>query len=291
MHSMTGFGKAEIFDGRYRFSVEVKTVNHRYLEIGIKLPKTLSRLESLVRSRLKEYLERGKVDIYISFEDMGGGTECVRYNSALAHEYAKFLLQMSKEFGLDNDMRISTLARFPDVFTTEDAEIDVSELKDGLLKCLNDALSQVAEMRRQEGEALKKDMLMKLSEMEKMVSFINDRSPAVVEEYRARLREKIEALLQDKDLDESRLLTEVAIFADKCSVDEEIVRLRSHIEAFKRELEKSGSVGRKLDFLAQEMNREANTTLSKVTDLSLADMAIEIKTCIEKLREQVQNIE
>ncbi len=291
IRSMTGFGRSEIHEDDRRYTVEIKTVNHRYLEANIKMPKALSMFESSIRTILKEYLERGKADIFITFEDNNKGAGRVKYNSDVAHEYAAYLKQMSEEFGLDNDMRISNLARFPEVFTMEDSEVDEDALWKGLEKAVRGALTQVVATRTEEGENLKKDLLGKLDDMKKGVSFIEERAPSVVEAYKEKLRGKIRDMLGDAQIDETRIVTEVTIFADKISVDEEVVRLKSHIDTMAKTIENGGHIGRKLDFIAQEMNREANTTLSKANDLATSDVAIDLKTSIEKIREQIQNIE
>lgn len=291
--SMTGFGRAEVTEDNRKFTVEMKAVNHRYLEASVKLPKKLAPFEADIRNVMKEYIERGKVDVFISMEDYNGTSENVRYNSTLAHEYMKYLNEMAEDFGLQNDVRLSVLARFPDVFTMEEAETDEEELWEALEKAVREACRRFVEAREKEGENLKNDLMSKLDEMTGYVEFIEERSPRIVEEYRKKLEDKLREMLESLDIkaDEGRIVTEVTIYADKICVDEEIVRLKSHVEAMKDALEKGGSCGRKLDFIAQEMNREANTTLSKSGDLALTDKAIELKTSIEKIREQVQNIE
>lgn len=291
VRSMTGFGRAEAENEGRRYTVEIRSVNHRFLDVSIKMPKVLSKFESSVRNVMKEYLERGKVDVFISFYNTASETECVRYNKGIASEYLKYLRQMSDEFGLDDDVRISLLSRFPDVFTTEEAELDEDRIWSEFEPVLRKALEEIRTSREREGENLKIDLLAKLKDMEKEVSVIEKRGPEIIENYRAKLTEKVKEMLQDSTIDEARIVTEVTIFADKVCVDEEITRLRSHIGAMTKELEKGGAIGRKLDFIAQEMNREANTTLSKANDLITSDTAIEIKTGIEKVREQIQNLE
>ena len=291
VRSMTGFGRGEAENEGRRYTVEVRSVNHRFLDISIKMPKVLSKFESSVRNVMKEYLERGKVDVFISFYNTASETECVRYNKGIASEYLKYLREMSDEFGLDDDVRISLLSRFPDVFTTEEAELDEDRIWSEFEPVLRKALEEIRSSREREGENLKIDLLAKLKDMEKEVSVIEKRGPEIIENYRAKLTEKVKEMLQDSTIDEARIVTEVTIFADKVCVDEEITRLRSHIGAMTKELEKGGAIGRKLDFIAQEMNREANTTLSKANDLITSDTAIEIKTGIEKIREQIQNLE
>ena len=292
--SMTGFGRSEVnFDNR-RISVELKSVNNRYLDLGIKMPKMFNSLEADIRKELKLYMKRGKVDFFINYEDLTEADTKVQYNHDIAAEYMDCLKQMSEDFGLQNDVRLSVLARFPDVLTMEAMEIDEKTLWEPLKKALDEACEQFASARLREGEFLKEDLNKKLDIMKKDVEFITERSPQIIEEYKASLREKIADLLEDTQIDENRLAMEVTLFADKICVDEELVRLRSHIEAVRSALEEGddeNGIGRKLDFLAQEMNREANTTLSKSTDIQVSDKAIELKTTIEKIREQIQNIE
>lgn len=289
--SMTGFGRFEVTENNRKFTVEMKSVNHRYLDVNIKMPKKLNFFESAIRGELKNYISRGKVDLFITYEDYSENTSTVRYNKELAQEYFQYLQQISEDFGLDNDIRVSTLSKYPDVFTMEENNIDEDELWKSLQKALRGASEMFVQSRIHEGEQLKEDLLSKLDGMLVLVDYIAERSPQIVSEYRQRLEDKVKELLAGSTIDESRILTETTIFADKICVDEEIVRLRSHIETTKKTLQEGGSIGRKLDFIAQEMNREANTTLSKANDLEITNHAIELKTEIEKVREQIQNIE
>ena len=289
--SMTGFGCCEIADGAYRVTVEMKSVNHRYLDVSIKIPKKLSFFESAVRNMLKKYIERGKVDVFVTYEEYTQNNVCIKYNKDIAEEYMKYLDQMAGDFSLENDIRVSTLSRYPEVFTMEEQTMDEEELWRELEQAVQGAAENFVEAREAEGENLKEDLIGKLDAMAVHVDFITDRSPHIIKEYKEKLREKIQELLEDTRVDESRLLTEVTIFADRVCVDEELVRLRSHIAQTKEALLAGGSVGRKLDFIAQEMNREANTILSKTTDIEVSGHAIELKTEIEKVREQIQNIE
>lgn len=289
--SMTGFGRFEVTENNRKFTVEMKSVNHRYLDVNIKMPKKLNFFESAIRGELKNYISRGKVDLFITYEDYSENTSTVRYNKELAQEYFQYLQQISEDFGLDNDIRVSTLSKYPDVFTMEENNIDEDELWKSLQKALKGASEMFVQSRIHEGEQLKEDLLSKLDGMLVLVDYIAERSPQIVSEYRQRLEDKVKELLAGSTIDESRILTETTIFADKICVDEEIVRLRSHIETTKKTLREGGSIGRKLDFIAQEMNREANTTLSKANDLEITNHAIELKTEIEKVREQIQNIE
>ena len=289
--SMTGFGRAEHTDSKRRFTVELKSVNHRYLDMTIKMPKKLNFFEAAIRNELKNYIQRGKVDVFITYEDFSDETVCIKYNRDIAAEYLKYLKEMSSEFDLECDVRVSTLSRFPEVFTMEEIDTDEDEIWAGL----GDAVRQAAEMfvdsRIKEGENLKDDLIGKLDGMLEHVDYIEKRAPEVIENYKKSLKEKIHELMDDSKIDESRLMTEVTLFADKVCIDEEIVRLKSHIEATRTALIEGGSIGRKLDFIAQEMNREANTMLSKSNDLFTSDHAIALKTDIEKVREQIQNIE
>ena len=289
--SMTGFGRGEIEEDNRKITVEIKSVNHRYLDVNVKLPKKLSFFESAVRNLIKEYIQRGKVDIFITCEDFNEANFSLKYNEELAGEYLKYLQQMAEHFQLENDIRVSTLSRYPDVFIMEEQDNDEEELWALLEKTLRNACEAFVETREKEGENLKTDLLNKLDEMIGYVDFIEERSPIVMKEYRERLETKVKEILEDKQMDDARIATEVTIFADKICVDEETVRLKSHIEAMKAALTGGGTVGRKLDFIAQEMNREANTILSKANSLIISDKGIDLKTEIEKVREQIQNIE
>lgn len=289
--SMTGFGRCEVAENNRKFTVEMKSVNHRYLDVNIKMPKKLNFFESAIRGELKNYISRGKVDIFISYEDFSEDISSVRYNKEVAGEYLKYLRQMAEDFGLDDDIRVSTLSKYPEVFTMEEQGIDEEELWKELKKAVTGAAQMFVQTRITEGEHLKEDLIEKLDGMLTLVDFVAERSPQIIGEYRQKLTEKVKELLADNTVDEGRLLTEVTIFADKICVDEEVVRLRSHIETTKKTLAEGGSIGRKLDFIAQEMNREANTILSKANDLEVSNCAIELKTEIEKVREQIQNIE
>ena len=289
--SMTGFGRCELMEGSRKYTVEMKSVNHRYLDVNIKMPKKLYMFESAIRSELKKYASRGKVDIFITMEDFSESNAMVKYNKELAGEYMQKLLEMAGDFGLENDIRVSTLSRYPEVLTMEEVAADEEELWKELKQAFAGAAEQFVASRVVEGEHLRDDLIEKLDGMLTRVAFIEERSPQIVKEYREKLEAKVQELLGDVKVDESRLLTEVTIFADKSCVDEEIVRLKSHIATPKATLISGGDIGRKLDFIAQEMNREANTTLSKSNDLEISNCAIELKTEIEKVREQIQNIE
>lgn len=291
IRSMTGFGRCEKVTEQYKISVEMKAVNHRYLDLSIKMPKRFNYFESGVRGLLKTYIQRGKVDIFISYEDYTKEKLCLKYNESLAAEYVQYFKQMSEAFAIDNDMTAGVLARMPEVLTMEQEPEDEDAIWKLLSEAIEEAAKRFVESRTVEGESLKADLLGKLKAMEDMVACVEQRTPAIVAEYQARLEAKVKELLGTSGIDEGRIVTEVTIFADKVCVDEEIVRLKSHISHMESDLLNGGGVGRKLDFLAQEMNREANTILSKANDLTISDKAIALKTEIEKIREQIQNIE
>lgn len=291
LKSMTGFGRSEIVNERQKITVEMKAVNHRYCDINMKMPKKLSIFEAGIRNLLKKYIQRGKVDVFITYEDYTENNMVLRYNEELAAEYVRVLQQMSDQFGITNDVQVSSLSRYPDVLTLEEQTIDAEELWEVLEEAIIKASEQFVETRLAEGENLKNDLIGKLDGMLEDVDYIEKRSPEILAEHRQRLEAKVRELLGDSTIDESRIVTETTIFADKICVDEEIVRLRSHITSTRNSLIQGGSIGRKLDFIAQEMNREANTILSKANDLEVANRAINLKTEIEKVREQIQNIE
>lgn len=289
--SMTGFGRCEVTEGSRKYTVEMKSVNHRYLDVNIKMPKKLNFFESSIRNELKNYAQRGKIDMFITYEDFSESNICIKYNKDIAAEYLRYLKSMAEDFGLDDDIRVSSLSRYPEVFSMEEQTVDEEEIWNGLVKAVRGAAQGFADTRIKEGENLSRDLISKLEGMLDHVAFIEERSPQIIEEYKKKLYEKVQDFIADISYDEARLMTEVTIYADKVCVDEEIVRLRSHIETMKQALIDGGGIGRKLDFIAQEMNREANTILSKANDLAISNRGIELKTEIEKVREQIQNIE
>ena len=290
--SMTGFGRCEYAKGERRFVVEMKGVNHRYLDVNIRMPKKLNFFETAIRNLLKQSVQRGKVDIFISYEDLSESQVALKYNETLAGEYLRYFHEMEESFGLENDIRVSTLSRCPEVLTMEEQAVDEEELWNELKQALDGAISQFVETRGTEGENLKKDLIQKLDGMVKLADQIEERSPQILSEYRQKLETKVKELLADTQIEEGRIAAEVVMFADKICTDEEVVRLRSHILHMKETLQSDESgIGRKLDFIAQEMNREANTILSKANDLETSNIGIDLKTEIEKVREQIQNIE
>lgn len=289
--SMTGFGRAQAEDGQRRFTVEMKSVNHRYLDFNIKMPKKLSFFEAAIRSLMKEYMQRGKVDVFITCEEFGQNKVSLTYHQELAAQYLEYFREMSRSLGIENDVTASVLGRCPEVFSMEEDPIDEDEIWELLEQCLRSACGQFAVSRQREGETLARDLMEKLDGMIRKVEDIEERSPQIVREYREKLEAKLAEILSDTQLEENRVAAEVVIFADKICTDEETVRLKSHISSMKQVLKQGSGVGRKLDFIAQEMNREANTILSKANDLETSNIAIDLKTEIEKVREQIQNIE
>ena len=289
--SMTGFGRAEIAEDNKKVTVEIKSVNHRYLDVSIKMPKKLNFFDASIRNLLKEYMQRGKIDLFITYEDNSENNVTIKYHPEVASEYLKYLTQMAEEFHIENDVRVSLVSRYPEVFTLDDVEIDEEGIWRMLEKAIRTASEAFVETRIREGENLRNDIISKLDHMLEIVDFIEEKCPQIIEDYRTKLTDRVREMLEDANIDDNRIVQEVTIYADKICVDEEMVRLRSHINTMKSVLIAGGSIGRKLDFIAQEMNREANTTLSKVSDLEIANRGIELKTEIEKVREQIQNIE
>ena len=291
MKSMTGFGRFEFSNAERKITIEMKSVNHRYSEISIRMPKKLNYFEAGIRNLLKQYISRGKVDVFLTYEDMSEGKTCVKYNEDIAREYLQYMRQMSESFGLENDVRVSTLARFPEVLILEEQTEDEQDIWNDVETAVRGCAERFVETRVAEGEKLKNDLLMKLDGILDMVAQIEERSPQIVAEYRKKLEGKVAELLGDTKIDEAVLATELTIFADKICVDEETVRLRAHVQNMQETLNAGENIGRKLDFIAQEMNREANTTLSKANDMDVSNIAINLKTEIEKILEQIQNIE
>lgn len=290
--SMTGFGRCEISEGDRKFTVEMKGVNHRYLDMSIRMPKKLNFFETAIRTEIKKRIQRGKVDIFISYEDLSDGQVSLKYNESLAAEYLEYFKQMEEKFGIENDVRVSALSRYPEIFTMEEGSEDTDELWKGLKKALDGAVDGFVTTRTAEGEHLREDILAKLDGILEMVAFIEERSPKIVAEYREKLEAKVKELLEDTQIEENRIAAEVVIYADKICTDEEVVRLKSHVVHMKETLQSDeAGIGRKLDFITQEMNREANTILSKANDLEVSNTGIGLKTEIEKVREQIQNIE
>ena len=289
--SMTGFGRAELIDEEKRITVEMKSVNHRYLDVNMRMPKKFSVFEASIRSLLKEYIQRGKVDVFITCEDYTQSRVSVKYNREIAQQYLGYLQEMSRDFQLSGEINAALLSRYPEVLTMEEQTEDEDEMWGALEGVIRNAAVQFVEARTKEGIELKRDILDKLEKMEEKVELVEKRSPDIIKEYREKLETKVKELLADTQMEESRIAAEVILYADKICTDEETVRLKSHIKHTKSVLDEKEGIGRKLDFIAQEMNREANTILSKANDLETSNLAIDLKTEIEKIREQIQNIE
>lgn len=291
LKSMTGFGRFETANKERKLIVEIKSVNHRYSDISVRLPKKLGFLENEIRALLKEYISRGKVDVSILYEDYTEGKSCVSYNEKLALEYWENLNKLSRTLMLENDVTISDLARYPDVFTLEERQVDADKIGELIKEGVAQAAKQFVESRLAEGEHLKQDLYAKTELLLEWITRIEERYPQMMKEYREKLANKVQEVLDDKQIDEAVLATELIVYADKVCVDEETVRLRSHIKNLRATMDQGENIGRKLDFIAQEMNREANTILSKANDIEVSNLAIDLKTEIEKIREQIQNIE
>lgn len=291
IQSMTGFGRYELIEEGRKYTVEIKTVNHRYLDVNIKMPKKFNMFETDIRNGLSRYVKRGKVDVYISYEDTDDTNCNLKYNKAVALQYVNTMKDMSEEFDIPYDLTVSKLSRFPEVFVMEEEEMDEDKTLKELLNTVENAATQLVNARSVEGANLKTDLLDKLQLLQEEVTYIEEKSPQIIEVYQQKLQERLENLLSDASIEPARIVTEVTIFADKVCVDEEIVRLKSHISSIINVLEENDSIGRKLDFIVQEMNREANTILSKANNIDISDHGIRIKTEIEKIREQIQNIE
>ena len=289
--SMTGYGSAKGSAAGLVLSVELKSVNNRYLDVSVKLPRTLMFAEEPVRSAVAKHITRGKVDVFITADASQSDSTEVRVNEPLLRGYISALSEVRDKYGLTDDMSLMSLCRLPEVLSTERRELDADELTSGLLAILEEALSGYDAMREREGEKLRDDVLGRIDEIGRLTGIVEERSPQTVAEYRARLEQKLRETLEGMSVDDSRVLTECAIFADRVAVDEETVRLRSHIAQLRELLDQGGAVGRKLDFLIQEFNREANTIGSKCNDIDITRVVVDIKAEIEKIREQVQNLE
>ena len=291
IRSMTGFGHGESSSDDKRITIEIKAVNHRYLDLNIKTPRGFDKFEGLIRKYLTSRLDRGKIDVFVNFEENADSQYEILYNRHIAKMYYDKIQEMAKDFNLDGSISASSLSRYNEVLELHEVEESTEEIEKLLLKALEISCDEFILSRENEGERLKEDLLSKLDNLSIDVDYIEKKSPEIVNEYKNKLREKIADLLEDNSIDENRIAMEVTIFADKICVDEEIVRLKSHIDEVKSALTSNEPVGRKLDFVAQELNREANTILSKSTNVDVANTGIDMKTVIEKIREQIQNIE
>ena len=289
--SMTGYGNAVGASGDIGLTVEVRSVNNRFLDCSVRMPRMYIFAEDKIKAVVQKYISRGKVDVFVTVDSSKADDVVVSLNEPLAEAYISAYKQMSEKYGLKNDLSAVSLGRIQDVFTVEKKEIDADAFTADIEAVTAAALDNFNAMREVEGNKLRCDILDKLSNIEALAAKVEERSPQTVAEYRARLEQKMSEVLATADIDKSRIVTEAAIFADKVAVDEELVRLRSHIAQMRDMLAKDGAIGRKLDFLTQELNREANTTGSKCNDVEITRMVVDIKSEIEKIREQIQNIE
>lgn len=289
--SMTGFGRGEFSQDGREFTVEIKTVNHRYSDIFVKMPRQIAFLEDRVRVQVGKAISRGKIDVFITYFNYSGDSKYVTFDEALAKTYISSVEALRDRYGLKDDISVSLISRFPDVLKVEQNEEDEEAVWSMLRIAVDNALSSLVTMRENEGEGLKRILLERADYIEGVIAGISKRAPEVPKDYKLKLEARIKELLQQQAADESRIAAEVAIFADRCCIDEELVRLASHIGQMREALSMNQPVGRKLDFLVQEMNREINTIGSKANDLSITKNVVEIKSEIEKVREQVQNIE
>lgn len=290
--SMTGFGRGEYKDDNYYFLVECKTINHKYADINIRMPRKILFLEEKVRNSVKNYIRRGRADIYIKFEVIGNEDISLKLDEDLAAQYVDILKRIKDKFDLSDDISVMSVAKFPDVVSTEEKEEDEDLIWSKLNKAIEESFTKLKEMRTEEGNKLAEDIVMRCDYLSKYIEEIEGFSDRVVEDYREKLNARISDLVEDPSvIDESRLAQEVAICADKSSITEEIVRFKSHIAQLKKTVVKNESIGRKIDFLIQEMNRETNTIGSKSSDLNITNLVVEVKSELEKIREQIQNIE
>lgn len=288
---MTGYGRGENTVNGYTITVELRSVNNRYLDCNVRIPRLYLFAEEAIKSRVQNTISRGKVDVFVTLESTGEQKLNVSLNKPVADGYYTALRELANTYELSNDISVSLLSRFPEVLVAEKAEDDVEQTAKDICSVLDHALADFDQMRTREGARLKDDILSRALTIEEKVSLVEKRSPETVSEYRARLEARMNEVLANTQLDPARILTEAAIFADKVAVDEETVRLRSHIAQLREMLEKGGAVGRKLDFLIQEFNREANTIGSKCSDIEIARHVVDVKAEIEKIREQIQNLE
>lgn len=290
--SMTGFGRGEYKNDNYHFTVECRTINHKYVDINIRLPRKISFLEDKIRNVVKEYVKRGRVDLYIKLDLIGSEDVNLKFDEKLASEYVNILNNIKSTFNLQDDITVMNIAKFPDIIKSEEKEEDEDLLWSMLKVALDDCLVKLKDMRKEEGIKLSNDIDMRCDLLKDYIEQIENYSYNVVNEYKEKLNNRIAEILDDPSLvDENRLAQEVAIYADKCSITEEIVRFKSHILQLKKTIHKDESIGRKIDFLIQEMNRETNTIGSKSSDLNITNLVVEIKSELEKIREQIQNVE
>ena len=288
--SMTGYGKSSLSINSREYQVEIKTVNHKYIDVNIKMPRIISYLEEDVRKLVVSRIKRGKVDIQISFENYSKDGNDVKINTELAQIYIQSLRELAEAENLSSNIEVTEITKLPDVLTIK-SNLDENETKEELLQVVNEAIDKLIQMRKVEGEKISKDILDKIARIEQKNEKIFGLSTRLIEEYVVKLETRVKELLKTEELDKSRLMQEVVIYADKCSVEEEVTRLRSHIYQLRQLINSEEPIGKKMDFLIQEMNRETNTIGSKANNLEITNIVVDIKTILEDIREQIQNIE
>ncbi|NLL45934.1 MAG: YicC family protein [Clostridiales bacterium] len=289
--SMTGYGSADGIVEELAITIELRSVNNRFLDCNVRIPRVYTFVEDAMKAEVQKVISRGKVDIYVSIDSSKASDVKISLNEPLVEAYLSAFNTMSEKYGLKNDLSVVSMSHFPDILLVEKKAADLEAFSEGICGILRAALKEFDEMRSREGQKLEADILARLAEIERILTIVEERSPRTVAEYRARLEQRMSEVLADRSIDEGRLITEAAIFADKVAIDEETVRLRSHIEQLRDMLKSEQPMGRKLDFLVQEFNREANTIGSKCNDTELSHMVVNLKAEIEKIREQAQNIE
>ena len=290
--SMTGFGRGEFKNDNYHFLVECKTINHKYCDINVRLPRKISFLEDKIRNYVKNFVKRGRVDLYIKLDLIGSEDVNLKFDDKLATQYVNILKEIKEKFDLQDDISVMNVAKFPEIVKCEEKEEDEDLYWSMLKEALDMSMEKLTQMRKEEGEKLAIDTIERCDILANLIDEIEKYSNTVVDEYREKLNNRISEILENPSIiDENRLAQEVAIFADKSSITEEIVRFRSHIEQLRKTVEKNDSIGRKIDYLIQEMNREVNTTGSKSSNINITNLVVEVKSELEKIREQIQNIE
>ena len=290
IRSMTGYGKGSLnLEGR-EYQIEIKSVNHRYLDINIKMPRTLSYLEETVKKEISEKIKRGKIDVFVTFENNSQEGRNIKINKELAKIYINQLKELAQEENISSNIEVIDIAKFPEILTIKIDEED-EKIKNEITQATKEATDKIVEMKSIEGQKIAQDLLARIEKIENKIEEISKKSTGLIEEYVVKLEERIKQILKDQEIDPSRLAQEVVIYADKCSIQEEVTRLNSHISQFKMLLNSNEAIGKKLDFIIQEMNRESNTIASKSVKLEITNLVIEIKTELEDIREQIQNIE
>lgn len=291
MFSMTGYGKGEAEENNFKIVVEVKSVNHRFLDLGIKLPRLLISFEDSIRNHIKSRIARGHLDVFVSYQDLTGEKENITYNQSLATKYLDIAKNIADTYKIENDVKVSNLFNFKGIIEEDEDTFDIELTNKLIAKALDIALDNLVVMRKNEGDKIEKNLLEKLDILQDVVSKIQQYAPVQVESYRQKLRERVGEALGDMQIDESKLMNEIVFYADKVATDEEFIRLNAHILHFREIAQTKGAIGRSLDFITQEMNRESNTIGSKCSDISVSNYVLTLKTEIEKIREQIQNIE